>query len=170
MPAEDVFKELQSGLYSSEYFDLFNIPTSKINPLQSVVPCFDLDEDNKIKDFYGPYALNIICFTGPYTKGTDPSYSWDSDDVDKCKDILKKAYSRYARYELHFIMDSGSPVFESPTPATQRAINFTESALDGLASDLSNYGVFYWGELKDSDLSEKIQKIIRDFYTATVED
>jgi hypothetical protein len=164
-PSRDSLTALKVGTLSRLNIDVLDLKYDKVNPLQQIVPCFELVDGTAYK-FFGPYVLNLVSITGPYIKDGDPE--WDQEDVDACKAILAATYSQFSRYETHVIIDIDADAASDPDYSS--AMSQTRTALQNLCSELAAYGFTYVGDVSSGDMTATLDGIIRTFYNKAFTD
>ncbi len=156
IPSINTLIGLSNGAYPKRYMSLHDLGTGSINPLQNVIPTFDLPTVDYPR-FFGTYVLNFLGLTGPYLNGDG---GWD--DFSHSKEILIASYPKFARYELHMFMDMDSPPM---LDADVGQIADTNDLLAELAGELEDYGVEYHGQLGSGAVSTLLTITIANFYS-----
>lgn len=147
------------------YVDRYDIDEDKINPLSQVVPNLKgAIEDVKVKPFFGPFVLNIVCITGPYVRTEDDGGGWDDEEVTKCKELIKEGYKDFAHYETHFIIDEDAEAVQEED--NEEAMEETEELLEALCDELEECGFTYHGRKDTTEIATKIDDIIKEFKEA----
>ncbi len=130
-----------------------------VDPLARVVPCFA----DKREAFY-PFVCNIVVFTKLMLNA---SFTWDTTQHPLTKAMLIEMFPKFARYELHFWVDSASS--DVITSTTQARFDF-KNKLTALAAELVDYNVFFHGEKQADQLKNEIDQVIADFKAAIREE
>lgn len=124
------------------------------DPLARVVPCF-VDK----RKFFGGFVCNIVVFTKLFMKSDG---TFDSQH-NTTKALLQELFPRFARYELHFWIDSGATDILAASSANK---NTFENNLVTLAADLASCNVFYHGRKQAGQLKGEIDAVLAAFKSA----
>lgn len=149
-PLIPVIEAANNQLYFAE--DVIGDETR--DPLARVVPCF-VDK----RKFFGGFACNIVVFTKLFMK-SDGSFDTQHNTT---KALLLELFPKFARYELHFWIDSGATDILAASTSNK---NTFENKLIALAADLASCNVFYHGRKQAGQLKSDIDAVIAAFKSA----
>jgi hypothetical protein len=139
--------------HPKNYFCRDEIVASEVvDPLAKVVPSLAVE-------FFGPYVCNIIIFTKLLLNGSN---TWDEPQHAETKALLIASFEKFARYELHFYIDSAA---DGVATASSSDRTLFKNKLIALAAELSDYNVYYHGEKQDTQLDSHITEVIAAFNT-----
>ena len=169
MPAIDMLESLKINYYSKEYFDVFNFDGSNIcdNPLKSFTPFADPDTLKPL-GFFGPFVFNAVIMTAPWVIDIGGSnFGWDTDNVEKCKTIIRNSFEHFSRFELHFYSDVDSE--DNTNPDNSVALAAADGLFVGLDGEMNDVGIHYHGMIDVGAIETSIKTLLDEYFTYSLE-
>lgn len=142
---------LKANAYADKYFDKFPLSNEDKNILANVVPL--VAPSDGPDDFFAPEVCNVIVLTG--------NYKWESGAVDAAKTRMGETWDKFKKYECHFIIDKSEDNIKCMSDSDKADL---ESRVQELCTSLSDFGFIFEGSLESTEMAQKIDQILGDFY------